>query len=166
MLKIVTQFLQSARNSHQFWLTSGAFAILELLVVHPVAIADRLSRSILPQIADGAYLYGEVNRPEVIGKEYIVFEKIGNKTIGAFYLPRSEFSCFYGRFKGAILNLTLIDPFDGQKSSYTLIRTHNGLIANREQTIGMPIYQPLNQLGQIDRQILTTCKLQLKNVKY
>ena len=165
LLKIVIKFLQSVRNRQPLCLTSAAIAILDLLVIHPLVMADRHIQATLPQIADGAYLYGEVTRSDVIGKEYIVLDKSGNKAIGAFYLPRSEFSCFYGRFQGSQLNLTLVDPFDRQKSNYTLIVTGNGLNTSKQQKLGTPAYQSLGKLGKIDRQILNSCKIQFKNFK-
>jgi hypothetical protein len=166
LLKIVIKFLQSVRNRQPLCLTSAVIAILDLLVIHPIAIADRPIQATLPQIADGAYLYGEVPRPDVIGKEYIVLDKSGDRAIGAFYLPRSEFSCFYGRFQGSRLNITLVDPFDRQKSNYTLAITRNGLTASKQQKLGTPTYQSLGKFSKIDRQILNSCKSQFKNVKY
>jgi hypothetical protein len=163
--KIVIKFLQSVCNRQPLCLTSAAIAILDLLVIHPIAIGDRSTQAALPQIADGAYLYGEVTRPNVIGKEYIVIDKRGDRAVGAFYLPRSEFICFYGRFQGSRLNITLVDPFDRQKSSYTLAVTSNGLTASKQQKLGTPTYQSLAKVSKIDRQILTSCKSQFKNVK-
>ena len=166
LLKIVIKFLQSVRNRQPLCLTSAVIAILDLLVIHPIAIADRhIQATLPPQIADGAYLYGEVTRPDVIGKEYIVLDKSGDRAIGAFYLPRSEFSCFYGRFQGSRLNITLVDPFDRQKSNYTLAITSNGLTASKHQKLGTPTYRSLQKVSKIDRQILNSCKSQFKNVK-
>ncbi len=165
LLKIVIKFLQSVRNRQPLYLISAAIAILDLVVIHPIVMADRPTQAALPQIADGAYLYGEVSRPNVIGKEYIAIDKRGDRVIGAFYLPRSEFSCFYGRVQGSQLNITLVDPFDRQKSNYMLAVTANGLTASKHQKLGTPTYRSLGKLGKIDRQILTSCKSQFKNVK-
>jgi hypothetical protein len=112
-------------------------------------------------LANGVYLYGETARPNVVGKEYIVFETIGTKARGAFYLPRSEFSCFYGQLKGARLNVTVIDPFDRQKYSFSLTVNSNGLNASKQPKSGQATYQPLDKISSNDLRILAACKSQL-----
>jgi hypothetical protein len=169
---VVTTLLQSIFSSKQRCLTSGVIAILVTLASNPTALADRPSRLVSSQPTshlnatpniDGVYLYGESSQPDVVGKEYIVFETIGNKTIGAFYLPRSEFSCFYGQFKGARMNVTLIDTFDRQKYNFALALNPSGMIASKQPMMGEPSYQPLGKISDNDRQILTACKLQLSD---
>lgn len=112
-------------------------------------------------LANGVYLYGETARPDVVGKEYILFETIGTKARGAFYLPRSEFSCFYGRLTGDRLNVTVIDPFDRQKYSFSLSVTSNGLNASKQPQSGQATYQPLAKISPNDLRILAACKSQL-----
>jgi hypothetical protein len=168
---IINTLLQSIHNSKKCWLTSLVIAVLATLSGNTTALADNASRLSLKettptntaQLQSGVYLYGESDRPEVVGKEYIIFETIGNKTIGAFYLPQSEFSCFYGQFKGSRLNVTLIDTFDRQKYNFTLALNPNGLTASKQPMMGEPTYQPLGKISNNDRQILNTCKLQLQN---
>ena len=160
---VVTTLLQSIFSSKKRWFTSVAIAILATFAGNPAALGDNLNRLSLTPTANGVYLYGESDRPDVIGKEYIIFETIGTKTIGAFYLPRSEFSCFYGQFKGARLNVTLIDAFDRQKYNFTLSLAAKGLTASKQPMMGEPTYQPLGKISDNDLRILNTCKLQLKN---
>ncbi len=160
----ITQVLQSIGNCRQRWINSTAIAILATLTASTNTLADNPVRSNLPPVTPALHLYGEVDRPDVVGKEYIVFETTGNKTIGAFYLPRSEFSCFYGRFQGALLNITLIDAYDRQKSNLTLRLNPNGLTASRQPIMGAPAYQPIGKLGNFDRQVIATCKLQLQAI--
>lgn len=163
MLTLITKLFRSVGSSHKLGSIGIVVAILAISIGNDISIAGKPSRSILPQISRGVYLYGEVTRPEVIGKEYIILEIAGNKAIGAFYLPRSEFNCFYGRFTGSRLNLTLIDALDRQKYNYSFTLNSAGLSASKQATIGTPIYQPLSKIGEIDRQILQACKVQLPN---
>jgi hypothetical protein len=156
--------LRSIRNSRKRWFVSGAIAILAAIVGNSTtALADIPNRLSGTPATNGVYLYGESDRPEVIGKEYIIFERIGNKTIGAFYLPRSEFNCFKGQFQGSRLSVTLTDAFDRQKYNFSLNLNPRGLTASKLPMMGEPTYQPLGKISDNDRRILNACKLQLPN---
>jgi hypothetical protein len=166
---IVNRLWQFIRNRNNHWLPSIVIAVLITLASHTAATGnattaaiDRPHRVNVTPTANGVYLYGEADKPDVVGKEYMVFETIGSKTIGAFYLPRSEFNCFYGQFTGARLNVTLIDAFDLQKYKFTLALNPNGLTASKQPMMGEPTYQPLGKISNNDLQILNTCKLQLQ----
>jgi hypothetical protein len=165
---LLTKLLHSTIHSgKRHGLTSAVVAILALVVGNPIALAEKPARTIpssIPssRIAGEVYLYGESDRSEVIGKEYIIFETIGSKTVGAFYLPRSEFSCFYGQFRGSKLNITLIDTYDSQKYKFSLALNPNGLTASKQPMMGTPTYQPLGKIGANDRRILDACKVQLQ----
>ncbi len=180
---IYTKLLHSIDVGKQKWLTIFLVAIISLSWGTTSTLADKTrptdpkvaatategsyqpgAISNIPQanIASGIYLYGESIRPDVIGKEYIVFEKIGNRIVGAFYLPQSEFSCFYGQFKGSRLNVTLIDTYDGQKYKYSLTLNQRGLTASKLPLMGQPTYQPLDKVSDNDLRILNSCKLELK----
>jgi hypothetical protein len=100
---------------------------------------DRASQS----PADGIYLYGQSAKPEEIKQEYFVFEVRQNKVIGAFYLPRSAFYCFYGTVELTQLNLTVVDSYDGSSSPYSV---------NLQQ------YYPISAVSENDRRILGICK--------
>ena len=158
---VIATLLQSIFSSKKRWLTSAAVAVVATFAGNTTALGESLNRSSIAPTANGVYLYGESEQPDVVGKEYIVFETIGNKTIGAFYLPQSEFSCFYGQFKGARMNVTLIDVFDRQKYNFKLALNSNGLTASKQPMMGAPTYQPLGKISDNDRRILNTCKLQL-----
>jgi hypothetical protein len=99
---IVNTLLQSIRNGKNCWFTSLTLAALIILISQKTAVADSTAmvasstQLSVPPTANGVYLYGESDRPDVVGKEYMVFETIGIKTIGAFYLPRYAFA-FSGR---------------------------------------------------------------------
>ena len=159
---VIATLLQSIFSSKKRWLTSAAVAVVATFAGNTTALGESLNRSSIAPTANGVYLYGESEQPDVVGKEYIVFETIGNKTIGAFYLPRSEFSCFYGQFKGSRLNVTLVDAFDLKKYQLTLNLNPNGLTASKQPMMGEPTYQPIGKVSNNDSLILQTCKLQLQ----
>jgi hypothetical protein len=161
---IVNKLSHSVWANSQHWLTYTCLAIAVLLTSINSSLAEKPTQPNIPEgLANGVSLYGESDRPNVVGKEYIVFEKIGAKVIGAFYLPRSEFSCFYGNFRGSKLALTLIDTYDGQKYNYSLALNSRGLTASKLPMMGTPTYQPLGKISDSDRRILDACKLQLQN---
>jgi hypothetical protein len=172
MLTIFTTFLPSIHTHQKRWLTSLTIAVVVTLAGNPLAVSSLVSDLAISQsrvsvdsVANGVHLYGESLRPNVIGKEYIIFEKNGSKAIGAFYLPRSEFSCFYGQFKDARLNVTLFDPFDRHKYTFSLALAADGLTASKQPMLGQPTYQPLSKISTNDRQILAACKQQLQKSK-
>ncbi|MEG4030183.1 MULTISPECIES: hypothetical protein [unclassified Microcoleus] len=94
-------------------------------------------------LADGIYLYGQSSQPEEIKQEYFVFEMRQSKVVGAFYLPRSAFYCFYGTGDQTQLNLTVVDSYDGSRSPYSV---------NLQQ------YYPISTISENDRRILGICK--------
>jgi hypothetical protein len=172
-----TKLLHSIHTSKKCWLMSAAIAALTLVSGNNTALGDKPDRlsfresspAVIANPSSGnisgnsnIYLYGETGRPDVIGKEYIVFEKIGRKTVGAFYLPQSEFSCFYGNFNGSNLNITLLDPYDGQKYKFSLALNASGLTASKQPMMGTPTYQPLSKISTNDLRMLAACKAQLK----
>ena len=157
---IVGTLLQSL-HARKKWLTSLSIAMFAILASNTIALTEKPARSISAPLTEGIHLYGETDKADVIGKEYIIFETIGTRTLGAFYLPRSEFSCFYGQFKGSRLNVTLIDPFDRQKYNLTLAVNPKGLTASKQPMMGQPTYQPLGKISDNDRRILAACKSQL-----
>lgn len=94
-------------------------------------------------LGDGIYLYGQSSKPDEIKKEYFVFEMRQSKLVGAFYLPRSAFYCFYGSLDRTQLNLTVVDSYDGSRSPYSV---------NLQQ------YYPISVISENDRRILGICK--------
>lgn len=84
-------------------------------------IAQSRSASPAPtnSMTNGVYLYGQSPKPEEIGKEYVVFEVRGDRVVGAVYMPRSEFSCFYGTTKAQQLNVSMVDPLGGETADST-----------------------------------------------
>ncbi len=162
----ITQVLRSVNNRRQRWISSAAIAVLATFAIGMPARSDNPTRSNVAPARTDIHLYGETDLPDVVGKEYMVFETTGNKTIGAFYLPQSEFSCFYGRFQGSRLNVTLIDSYDRQQYKLTLnLNSGNGLTASSQPHMGEPTYQPIGKLGDFDRQVIASCKAQLQDLQ-
>lgn len=166
MLKILSALLPSSYIPKSRWITSVTivvFATFTGSLLASSASGDLAqSRAIDSPIGNGIHLYGESPRPNVVGKEYIIFEKSRNQTVGAFYLPRSEFSCFKGQFKDARLNVTLFDPFDRRKYIFSLALAPDGMTASKQPMMGQPTYQPLSKISANDRRILAACKQQLQ----
>lgn len=113
----------------------------------PVA-GDRTVPNSTPDAASmdatqGIYLYGQSAKPEQIKQEYFVFEVRQGKVVGAFYLPRSAFYCFYGSIEVTQLNLTVVDTYDGSRSPYSV---------NLQQ------YYHISTVSDNDRRILGICK--------
>lgn len=125
---------QTPRRPHGE-LESGFFSVQS----PPNSSPDRASMG----PADGIYLYGQSPKPDEIKKEYFVFEVRRGKVIGAFYLPRSAFYCFYGTVELTQLNLTVVDSYDGSSSPYSV---------NLQQ------YYPISVVSDNDRRILGICK--------
>ena len=94
-------------------------------------------------LADGIYLYGQSSQPDEIKKEYFVFEMRQSKVVGAYYLPRSAFYCFYGTSDRTQLNLIVVDSYDGSRSPYSV---------NLQQ------YYRISAVSDNDRRILGICK--------
>jgi len=99
--------------------------------------------SALQSLREGIYLYGESPQASILQKEYFVFEVRQSKVVGAFYLPRSAFYCFYGNVELTQLNLTVVDSFDRTTSPYSL---------------NLQDYYPISAVSDNDRRILDICK--------
>jgi hypothetical protein len=161
---LVTKLFQSVNKQKGYWFASIVLATLGVLLNSKLSLADNADRVIIPnRLTDGVSLYGESDQPDEIGKEYLIVEKVGNKTIGAIYLPQSDFSCFYGRVKKSELNITLIDGYNGQQYNYALSLHSRGLTASKMPMMGTPTYQPLGKISDNDRRILESCKSQLQD---
>ena len=111
-------------------------------------------------LADGVYLYGRSPQPETLGQEYLVFQVRDAQVMGAFYMPRSEFSCFSGSLNSRQMNLLIVDPYDGTKHNYVIALEAASPVAfrnNRSSEIGLKGYYRLNTISENDQRILKTC---------
>ena len=134
----------------------------------PGATVEPQRRSDLPEnfsnyspLADGTYLYGQSDKPEQIGQEYLVFQVQRGKVIGAIYLPQSEFSCFSGTISDRAMKLSIIDPHDNMVYPYMIALQERSSVATVSgqlvSTVGLEGYQQLPQLSNLDRHILGIC---------
>lgn len=92
---------------------------------------------------NGIYLYGESAKPEQIQQEYFVFEVKNNRVVGAFYMPRSSYDCFYGAIEAGKLNLNIVSTYD--EVTYTHL-------------VNLQDYQPISSVSNNDQEILSACK--------
>lgn len=121
---------------------------------------------------DGTYLYGQTSQPGQIGNEYVVFEARQGKVVGAMYMPSSEYACFYGTLNSKQMNLTVVNPHNQTAFSHSIAREQTAQMAavggeiNLENaydsltyphSVGLDGYLPINQVGDNDKQILSTC---------
>lgn len=113
-------------------------------------------------LADGVYLYGQAPEPEQVGAAYMVFEVKQGNVVGAFYMPRSSFDCFSGRFESDRLALTVVDSYEQTPYPYAIAldSTNSVAMAGGETIapVGLEGFQRLAQLSSNDQRILSTCK--------
>ena len=118
-------------------------------------------------LSDGAYLFGQSDQPEQLGEEYIVFQVKGDKLLGAFYMPSSEFSCFSGFIVGNHLKLGIVDPYENVVYPYAIaLEPASPIAATRDasmrNSVGLEGYQRLSQLSSLDHHILGICLNQVE----
>ena len=117
-------------------ITLGLVATVAFLLFAPVKVsalsAGRPLKTLSPapesdsqphqadSLPDGIYLYGQSPTPEQFQKEYFIFEVRRGRVIGAFYLPRSDFYCFWGILQAAHLDVTVVDTFNSTTSPYSV----------------------------------------------
>lgn len=109
---------------------------------------------------DGTYLYGQSPKPEQIGQEYLVFKVESGHVKGAFYLPRSEYSCFSGKLTATSLSLLVSDPYDNTVSPYAIALNPSDPIASNTPNIGtmnLEGYHAISKLSTNDHRILQAC---------
>ena len=113
-------------------------------------------------LSDGIHLYGQSSVPEQVGQEYMVFEVRQDRMLGAVYMPRSEFYCFYGSVNTEHVNLSIVDHYDNnQIHSYAIALTEPSStlaasygMSNSTQLTG---YEKIHTISSNDRRILSTC---------
>jgi hypothetical protein len=111
-------------------------------------------------LKDGIYLYGQSPQREQLGQEYLVFKVNAGKVTGAFYQPRSEYSCFSGELTASQLSLSIRDPYDNSASPYAIALTPQEPVAGNAQNLGnmtLDGYYALGKLSANDQRILKDC---------
>ncbi|MEB3359156.1 MAG: hypothetical protein VKK04_20685 [Synechococcales bacterium] len=110
----------------------------------------------------GVYLYGQSPEPNQIGSAYAVLEVVGDRTVGAFYMPHSSFDCFYGEVRPNQLALTVVNSYEQVAYGYSVALQRDGAIASGQNAINPPTklagYHRIANLSDRDRAILNTCR--------
>lgn len=91
---------------------------------------------------DGIYFYGQTTIPDQLLHEYFIFAVKQHKVIGAFYLPKSAFYCFYGINKPGELDITVVDNFNKTTAPYLVDLTK---------------YYAILEISANDQRILNIC---------
>ncbi len=94
-------------------------------------------------LPNGVYLYGNAPQPNQLSHSYVVFERDNGKVVGAFYSPRSEFTCFAGDLQGTQLEVEALADED------------SGTHAVRAQLSQL---YPIPQVSANDQRMLATCR--------
>jgi hypothetical protein len=111
-------------------------------------------------LKDGTYLYGQSPQREQLGQEYLVFTVNAGKVTGAFYQPRSEYSCFSGELTASQLSLSIRDPYDNSVSPYAIALTPQAPVAGNHPNLGnmtLDGYHALGKLSANDQRMLKDC---------
>lgn len=117
-----------------------------------------LAEATTPTLSDGVYLYGQSPKPEQIGQEYLVFKITRGRVIGAFYLPQSEFSCFYGTINSRQMNLSVVGPYDNSVSAYAIALDKVSPVASTGKPIvGLQGYHAITTVSENDQRMLHVC---------
>jgi hypothetical protein len=121
----------------------------------------------LSALDNGTYLYGQSAAAEQIGSAYMVFEVNQGKVIGAFYMPRSSFDCFYGNLEADHVALTIVDSYEQNLRPYSVaLETAAPVAMAGNETIvpvGLQGFHRINALSNNDQRILSTCKANYHN---
>lgn len=117
--------------------------------------------------SNGIYLYGQSAQPEQIGQEYLVFEVNRDRVIGAFYMPRSEFSCFQGTIESQQLRLTMQNSdletadagsAEGQQYQPVATASTSPNVVSLPVSVTLKNYHPITTVSANDREIINACK--------
>lgn len=152
----------------QFSLLTGAIATVFLgasgtIASNPPNLPDSTPVYVAQNAAplkDGVYLYGQSPQPEQLGQEYLVFKVNQGRIVGAFYMPQSEFNCFYGTINSRKIALSIVDPSDHQVYPYEIAFENVSTVASREDTsinVRLEGYYPIDKISENDHRLLNTC---------
>ncbi|MGK7899848.1 MAG: hypothetical protein AB4352_00265 [Hormoscilla sp.] len=108
------------------------------------------------------YLYGQSSEPEQVGQAYTVFEvRQQQGVIGAFYMPRSSFDCFYGSIQSDRLAVTIVNSYDQTSYPYSIALDRDSQIAGDRpvmEQMGLAGFYPIAPVSSNDQRILGICK--------
>jgi hypothetical protein len=120
------------------------------LVAGLAAIGNDMVKPVLAQ--DGVYLYGEVNTTNQLGKGYVIFQRFGQRIVGALYYPQSEYTCFTGTLSATNVQL---QPFEAGDPS-----------ASRQNIqVALPSLHQIANVGPSERETLALCQKEASALK-
>jgi hypothetical protein len=135
--------------------------------VNPSRPSSPASVSSSNSLADGTYLYGQSASAEQVGSAYMVFQVNQGKVLGAFYMPRSSFDCFYGSLEADQLALTIVDSYEQSMRPYAVALETSAPVAMAGDEaiapVGLQGFHRINALSANDQRILSTCKANYQN---
>lgn len=91
-------------------------------------------------------LYGQVPQPNQIRQGYVVFQRFGDQLVGAYYQPRSEFSCFVGGVEDRTLAMNFFS-----RQGETLY----------EAEVSLTSLYNIDTISNVDRRVIKTCQQQM-----
>lgn len=114
-------------------------------------------------LPDGVYLYGQAAEPEQLGSAYMVFEVNKGDVVGAFYMPRSSFDCFYGSLQPDRMALNIVNSYEQTQYPYSvaLQPTDSVAMAGGEETLPAVVPEGFHKIADVsanDQRILATCQ--------
>ena len=137
-------------------------------VALPEAIADTLSSKQSPAgsspvLADGNYLFGQSPERDQLGMTYAVLSVKNNRTVGAFYQPRSSFDCFAGEISPNELSINIVNSYDQTVYPYEIaVSLDNSVVAgNAASAYTLDGFHRLDELSNQDQEILAVCQVDL-----
>ena len=118
------------------------------------------SRAVLE---DGTYLFGQSAEPDVIGSAYAVLSVQNNRTVGAFYMPRSSYDCFSGELSPTQLSVNIVDSYSQAVYPYAVaLDTTDTLVAGEGAgAYTLEGFHRINNLSEKDLEILSVCEANL-----
>jgi hypothetical protein len=116
---------------------------LTVLVAGLAAIGSDMVKPVSAQ--DGVYLYGEANTANQLGKGYFIFQRSGQRIVGALYYPQSEYTCFTGTLSKTNAQL---QPFEAGESS----------VSGQTIQVALPSLHKIANVGSSERQTLALCQ--------
>jgi hypothetical protein len=119
-----------------------------------------------PQILNnGIHFYGKSSTRDQVGSEYLIFTVKNNQVVGLFYMPSSEFNCFYGNISQDKISLSILDPYDNTINPYSIGLENTSPLAsqgdNLVKNLGLSGFYPIDNPNENDLQMLNSCLSEL-----
>lgn len=121
-------------------------------------------------LENGLYLFGQSPQRDQNGVTYAVLSINNNRTVGAFYQPRSVFNCFSGQVRPDRLTLDVVDAYTQTVHPYAVsITPDTSLVADKSTEAAYTLdgfyqiskYHRIESLTAQDAEILAICQADL-----